>query len=114
MFHTLNRRLGLWRRLETDDGIGGKNSDWVQVGKIRCRIFLPASTEGPRAQADTATHSHFAHFAPKAWRTMWWIITSWIESAFAVAERFLTTSTLMLVIQPGSAGACSPFAGSCM
>ena len=66
MFHTLNRRLGLWRRLETDDGIGGKASDWVQVGLVRCRIFLPASTEGPRAQADVATHSHFAHFAPRA------------------------------------------------
>lgn len=65
--HLLNRTVEIWRRAETDDGAGGRETTWVRIDPARrVRISQPSTQErvvGQQAHGDLTHHVYARHGA---------------------------------------------------
>lgn len=62
----LNRKVPLWRATTSDDGGGGQETTWSQVGTPRARMSQPTARERQAADQAQAQLDETWYFAPDA------------------------------------------------
>lgn len=64
--YDLNRTLTVWRPDPIDDGAGGQDVDYVEVGDVRARVSQPTAVERVAAAQAGAEHTHVVYVRPDA------------------------------------------------
>lgn len=64
--HLLNRRIEVWRPVRVDDGMGGWEETWTQVGTVRTRVSQPSATERVVADQSQARLTHVVYLEAAA------------------------------------------------
>ncbi|WP_306186968.1 head-tail adaptor protein [Streptomyces sp. MK5] len=62
--HLLNTTVSVWRAVTVDDGGGGQETTWTQVGTLRARRSQPSARERTAADQDGAQLDETWYFAP--------------------------------------------------
>jgi SPP1 family predicted phage head-tail adaptor len=62
--HLLNRSPNVWRKVETDDGMGGFTVEWVNQGTVDARFSRPAPSEREVAAQRGVEITHDVYFKP--------------------------------------------------
>lgn len=64
--HLLDRELGVWRRVFTADGAGGRSAIWQQVGTVAARVSQPTAAERTLAAQAGASLTDAVYLVPDA------------------------------------------------
>ncbi|MDQ1037268.1 head-tail adaptor [Streptomyces sp. V3I8] len=62
----LNRKVPVWRATTSDDGGGGQETAWAQVGTPRARMSQPTARERQAADQSESQLDETWYFAPDA------------------------------------------------
>jgi len=62
----LNRQVAVWRVVRVDDGMGGWEETWDQVGTVRARFSQPSATERVLADQSQARLTHIVYLLADA------------------------------------------------
>lgn len=62
----LNRTLEVWRTTTVNDGAGGEDTTYAQVGTVRAKVDQPSPQERLIAQQTGSRHSHNVYLPPRA------------------------------------------------
>lgn len=60
----LNRTLTVSRRILVDDGSGGSEQVWVEIGTVRAQVNQPTDLEQIRGAIAGNTNTHDVHMLP--------------------------------------------------